>query len=549
MKELWRLILLFSPYKIWIVGGILLSSVSVLANITLMAVSGWFIAAMAIAGLFGAVINYFTPAAIIRACAILRIGGRYSQRLVTHEATFRILAHLRRWLYERLEPFAPAVLGKKRSGDILSRLRGDIDVLERFYLSFLVPVCVGLLVGVAVVFVSYLYHPFCAAIIGGAMIPGGAFLPFAAFWAGRKPEEVAVDINAQISADLAAGLQGMGEILIYDESRRYHEMDDKQYKDLEKQHSFISLLDCAAENAGAFLFNVAALGMLFAGAYLAQEEVISFPDVAMLTLLTLASYEAVQPLVLAGRSLGGVIRAARRVFEIAGHNGDIVRGDEQSGFKDCYKPFSLVFEGVDFGYDPASLLFDKFDFEIRAGQKIMLVGPSGAGKSSLLNLALRFWKPQGGNIILNGQNLADYEEEELRNNFSVVTQNPYIFADSLRRNLLVANSDASSEMLEDVCERAGLSEMIAGLADGYDTYLGENGRKLSGGQVKRLALARALLKDAPCLILDEVGEGLDYEMERDILERVINNSGDAAIIYITHRHGVGDMFDEVFCLS
>ena len=436
MSELWRLLKLFSSYKLWIIGGIFVSLASVLANIALMAISGWFIAAMGIAGVTGAAINYFTPAAIIRACAIIRTGGRYVDRVVTHEATFGIIARLRRWFYNHLEPLAPAVLSKERSGDVFSRLRGDIDVLERFYLNFLVPAVVGLLASVVITVVAYSYHPACAAITGIMLSVAGFFLPFIAYRLGKGAEEIVVDSDAQMRGELAYRLQGIGELLVYDVAGRYCAMDEMQYRGAQKARKQLNLMDLCAQNTAILCTNVAVLLMLIVAVYLAQKEIVSFPDVVMLTLLTLASYEAVQPLIPAARSLGGVMRAARRIFDITDRNAPVK--DAGEGVLPHNMLFSLSFDDVYFGYDRDVPVFRNLSFEVKAGEKILIMGPSGVGKSSLINLILHFWEPQSGRISLYGQDLSEYRGEQLREAFSVVTQAPHLFERTLRDNLLIA---------------------------------------------------------------------------------------------------------------
>ncbi len=546
MKELWQLLKLFSPYKLWIIGGIFVSLASTLASISLLAVSGWFITAMGIAGITGAAINYFTPAAIIRACAIIRTGGRYGERLITHEATFRIIAQLRRWFYDHLEPLAPAVLSKERSGDVFSRLRGDIDVLERFYLNFLVPAGVGVLASVIITAVVYSYHPYFALIVGGMLAITGLLLPFMAYLLGKKSEETIVDLNAEIRAEMATTLQGMGELLVYDAAGQYGANDEAQYMHVQEKQNSLNLLDLFAQNAALLCANVAMLVVVILAALFALNGEIAWPNVVMLVLLTLASYEAVQSLVPATRSLGGVIRAAQRIFDITDQKATIEDGKETALPDD--RPFSFSFSKVCFGYDPSVPVIRDLSFEVEAGEKVLVIGPSGAGKSSLINLALRFWEQQSGQIALRGNDVREYKGEHVREQFSVVTQRPHLFETTLRGNLLIAKPEAGRDELDLVCERAGLSEMIDRLPKGYDTYVGENGWQLSGGEMKRLALARALLKDAPCLILDEPGEGLDYEMERDILMRVITHLDGAALIYVTHRSGVSDLFDKIITL-
>lgn len=544
MKELWRLLKLFSPYKFWLIGGVFVSLASMLANIALMGVSGWFIAAMGLAGVTGAAINYFTPASIIRACAIIRTGGRYCDRLLTHEATFRIIAVLRRWFYDHLEPLAPAILSKERSGDVLSKLMGDIDTLERFYLGFIVPAAVAFLASIIIVAFLYLYDPLLALIVGGLLAFVGGVIPVALFMLGRDVEEDIVDATGEMRAELASNLQGLGELLVYDGADQYKDKSEQIFESNQLKQDSLNIIKVIGQNIGILCANIAMVCALVIASKLSSQGQIGAPDIAMLTLFVLASFEAVMPVSNAMLSLGGVIRAAKRIFEITDKKPAITDPQEAMSIS---KDFSLSFKDVSFAYDAGSNkpVLDKMSFALKAGEKMMVVGPTGAGKSSLVNLILRFWEPQGGSVMLGGKEISCYRSDDLLKSFSVVPQNPYLFETTIRNNLLVAKADASEEEMHHVCEKAGLAEFISSLPKGLDTYVGQSGRQLSGGQVKRVALARALLKQAPCIIMDEPGEGLDYEMEREIMSRVIASLDGAALVYITHRKCVAEQMDKV----
>ena len=209
MRDLARLLRLFRPYAWWMVAGIGLSTLVTLANVGLLALSGWFIAAMALSGLGGAPIEYFTPAAAIRGLAVLRTGGRYVERLVTHEATFRLLAELRVWFYAHLEPLAPARLQSYRGGDLLSRVRADIDSLDTLYLRVVAPTAAAL---VAVVLIVGFLAPFdrsVALVDGTALLLAGVALPLLAQRLGREPGRRAVVTRSDLRSVASVTVRGL----------------------------------------------------------------------------------------------------------------------------------------------------------------------------------------------------------------------------------------------------------------------------------------------------------------------------------------------------
>jgi len=543
IRDIVRLLRVCRPYWGWLALGVFLSLISSLANVTLMAVSGWFITAMGLAGVAGASMNYFTPAAIIRACAIVRTGGRYVEQLVTHDATFHVIAGLRRWLFDRLEPLAPAVLGTKRSGDVFARMRGDLDTLERLYLGTLVPLCVGVLGGVIFVSVLALYAPLLALVAGTLMLVTGLILPIIMRISTRGHEHEQIAAQAELRAELSAGLQGMGELLVYDNANMYEqrfETISARWMGAQKA------LNQSSVFASSLVLLAASLSMGFALYYalqLFEGGALAGADVAMLSFLTLAAFDVITPLPLAVQSLDGVAMAARRIFSLTDQAPPVADPAKPITIPDSFD-FDIEFKNVTFAYSENALqpALDDVSFALAAGEKMALIGPTGAGKSTIVNLLCRFWPLQSGQVTIGGESIESFNAADLRQNFAVLPQRPYLFAASIADNLRLADPDASDEAMEEVCRAAGLHDFITAQPDGYDTFVGENGAQLSGGQIRRLALARALLKRAPCLILDEPGEGLDYDTEHDILQRVIGNLNGASLIMITHRKaGLEDM--------
>ncbi|MEJ2061471.1 MAG: thiol reductant ABC exporter subunit CydC [Gammaproteobacteria bacterium] len=547
MKTLWRLLILFRPYWRWMLLGGLLSLVTILSSIGLMAVSGWFIAAMALAGLAGVSMDYFTPAAMIRGFAIARTLGRYLERLVTHEATFRLLASLRAWFYDHLEPLAPARLQAFRSGDLLSRIRADIDTLDNFYLRILAPSVVALVVVAVVVAVLTIWSPHVALSTLILLIVAGVVLPALMHLLGRRPGERIVETEAELRTTAVDGVQGLSELLVYGAAPRQAERMGSLSRDLARDQLRMGRLQGLAVGGVGLSANLA----LWLAALLAIPLVgagsLAPPDLAMLVLLVQASFEAVMPLPQAFQLMGQTLAAARRLFELV---------DAEPAVRPPVHPlplperFDLEFQNVGLRYaeDAAPALAD-VSFQLPEGSRIAVVGPTGAGKSSLSNLLLRFWEYQQGHVLLGGQELRDFDPEMLRSRIAVVSQGTHLFNTTIRENLMLANPDADQAALEAACRAARIHDFIADQPQGYDTYVGEAGLRLSGGQARRVAIARALLKNAPLLVLDEPTEGLDARTEREVLDALQPLMAGRSVLMITHRLIGLEAFDRILVME
>ena len=533
MSTLGRLLLLYRPYGWWAAAGIGLNIVVVLANVALLALSGWFIAAMALFGLGGAPIEYFAPAAAIRGLAILRTGGRYIERLVTHEATFRLLAELRVWSYEQLEPLAPACLQDYRGGDLLSRIRADIDSLDNFYLRVLVP-ALGALVS------SLLLLGFLATISSGAALVeaiglfiAGVAAPLFAQRLGAAPGRRAVDIRSNLRADAADLVQGLGELLIDAAvDRRADEMAGssvllvaEQRRQARSGIAMASISTLAAQ-LSLWCAIVVAIPLVRAGD-------LSGPQFAMVTLFVLAGFEAIAPLPAAFQALGETLAAARRIFQIVDTTPAVADPAREVPRP---KRFDIRIKGVRMQYaDGAKWALDGVDLYVPHGGTMGIVGPSGSGKTSIFNALVRFWDYQEGEITIGGVNLRELRGETVRALFGVVAQRTHLFNASIRENLLLARPGATDSELLAALRTANLYDEVMDFSDQLETVIGENGARLSGGQARRLAVARAILKDAPILLLDEPMEGLDPVSQRAVLDGLRGLMHSKTTLIITHN--------------
>jgi ATP-binding cassette subfamily C protein CydC len=549
MIDLLRLLRLFRPYLGWLLAGIALSFVTLLANVALMALSGWFITAMAIAGAAGASMNYFTPAALIRAAAIVRTAGRYAERLCTHEATFRLLAELRVWFYRKLEPLAPAGLEAYRSGDLLSRIRADIDTLDGVYLRLIVPVAVALLAAVVFVGVLWWYHPVLALAEGALLLVAGVCVPWLVNRLGDRAGRRKVEVSAQLRAALVTDMQGMGELLVYGAAAPHAARLRSLSRELARRQQTLSSLSGVSQGALGLCASLAMWAMLALAVPMVSAQTLAPPELTLLALFALASFEAVMPLPPALQMLGESLAAARRIFGLADSRPAVIEPVEPLPLP---QRFTLSFRNVSFRYGAGTpLVLADVSLDLAPGRKLAVAGATGCGKSTLAGLLLRFREPGGGSLLLNGRPVQRYSGEALRGRIAALSQQTHLFNTSIRDNLLLACPDADQQAIEAVCRVALIHDFITAQPEGYETRTGETGVRLSGGQARRVAIARTLLKSAPLLILDEPTEGVDPEMARQIMANIVARVEDRqqSLLLITHRLQGLECMDEILVMA
>ncbi|MEJ2691509.1 MAG: thiol reductant ABC exporter subunit CydC [Candidatus Thiodiazotropha sp.] len=546
MNPLLRLLRIIRPVWGWLLLGGLIAFATLLSNVILMAISGWFIAAMALAGVAGASMNYFTPAAAIRACAIARTAGRYGERLVTHAATLRLLSTLRSWFYERLEPLAPAVLERYRSGDLLSRLRADIDTLDHFYLRLLLPTLVALAASLVFVLFLFWFSPRLALIEAALLGLAGVILPMVLHRRAAPAGERINSLSSDLRANLVNDLQGMGELLIDGADARHADHLDRLSRQLSQAQTRMSQLDGIAQGAVGFCANLAMWLITLSAIPMLRAGELPPAHLAMLALFSLASFEAIAPLPAAFRGLGETLAAARRIFGLIDSPPAV---EEPISPSQVNGDLTLSLRQVCFTYPGSdSPLLHNLNLTLPPGGKLALIGPSGSGKTTLLQLILKFRAPDRGAINLGGVPYGSIAGEHLRDQMSVATQYNHLFNASIRDNLLLAAPEADQNAIESACRQAMIHDFIATQPEGYETQVGELGLRLSGGQVRRLAIARALLKDSPILILDEPTEGLDPHTEQAMMANILKWSENRSLLLVTHRvHDLAQM-DQILLL-
>lgn len=539
-----RLVRLAWPYRWWMALSVLLGFATVGSAIGLMATAAWIIARAALHPSI-AVLNVAIVG--VRFFGIARGVLRYLERVVSHQTTFRLLSRMRVWLYERIEPLAPARLSDYHSGDLLSRISADIDTLENFYVRVLAPPAVAVLVTLMMaIFFGVIDLRLALALVAYLAVTGIG-VPLLTRRLGRSAGQSLVATRGELNAALLDGVQGLADLAAYGQQTRQIERVRALSERIHREQMHMARIGGLDAALGALLTGLAVITVLALAIPLVGEGRLGGVMLAVLALATISSFEAVLALPQAFQHLESNLAAARRLFDLVDASPAVVDPpDPLPAPERC----DLVVRDLRFRYapgDPPAL--DGVSFTLPQGGKLAIVGASGAGKSTLVNLLMRFWDYDEGSITLGGQELRCMRQDDVRAQFAVVRQDTHLFSGTIRDNLLLARPDASEQDLIAAAQQAQLDTFIRSLPQGYDTWIGEQGLALSGGERQRLAIARAVLKNAPILVLDEATANLDAVTEQAVMAAITHAMRDRTTLMITHRLVRLEDVDEILVLA
>jgi ATP-binding cassette subfamily C protein CydC len=480
----------------------------------------------------------------VRFFGLARPLTRYLDRLASHDLALRVLGRVRVRVYGQIEPLAPAGLEGYRDGDLLARMVADVDALQNLHLRAVGPPLVALLAGVVAVGVAAAFLPAAGLVLAAGLVAGGVAVPALAGWLGRRGGRRQAAERGDLSAELVEVLRAAPELVAYGSASaaqaRVRAADGALVR-LARRDAFVGGL---ADGAGLAVVGATVAGVLAVAVHASAEGGLDRVLIAMLALLALASFEAVQPLAAAARELSVTLAAGRRVLDLADGEAAIV--DPVAPAPAPSWPFAVALEDVRARYAPGERpALDGVSLRLEPGCRVALVGPSGAGKTTVVNLLLRFLDPEAGRVTLAGRDLREYRQEDVRRAIAVAGQDSHLFSASIRENVCLARPGASDGEIERALRRARLWPWVAGLPDGLDTAVGEEGRELSGGQRQRLVLARALLVDAPVLVLDEPTAHLDPSTARALVDDVFAAAAGRSVLLITHRLEGLELVDEI----
>lgn len=541
MRELFRILAVARGQWPWMAAGMLLAVLVIAANALLMAVSGWFIASMAVAGTTGAAFNYFFPSAAIRGLAILRTVGRYLERLATHEAGFRVLALLRVWLFRRLEPLAPATLERLGGGDVAGRLRADVDALESLYLRIMLPLAAG---GVAILaataFVA-IWSTSAAGVLFLALLAAGVGLPLVARRLAEEPGRRSAELAGSLRETVTEGLQGGDELILLGATERQASLVDDLSRRLVVEQERLAAGGGITLAGGIACGGVGVAAVLAIASFQVAAGELGGPLLVMLLLFAAAAFESAGGMPAALQHLPAARESVRRILELADSPPPV---PEPAVPAPLPASAGIAFRNVSFSHAPSLPVLRDFNLDVPAGGRVALMGPSGSGKSTVADILLRF-RDYGGSVTLGGVELRDLGGEAIRGLIAVVPQQPHLFNGTIRENILLGNPAAEEEQVRRAVRDAALAEWVDGLPLGLDTPVGEGGSAVSGGEARRIALARALLKDAPVFLLDEPTEGLDWTTEQRVIAALANRIGGKTVLIISHRPACGALAERV----
>lgn len=532
-------IALYKHYFWQIVIGLSLSILTLFASVFLLSLSGWFLASTAVVGVAGLyTFNYMLPAAGVRAAAITRTASRYVERLVDHNTTFKILAYLRTLAFRKILPLSANQLAQYQKADLLNRFIVDIDALDHLYLKLFSPI-VTALVMILLLFVglSYINLPI-ALIITIVLTITLLAIPVIFYHAGKQLGETLAKQQSEYRALLINYLQGQAELTLFNAQHRYRTKLDKLESDWlfhqQRQSTLMALSSALVVLIAGFL----TLLVL----WLITQYTLS-PLVALFVFVCLASSEILAPIPGAFIFLGQVLTSATRTTTLFNQTPDI-KFIEQGKTIDL-SIAKLQFDDISFSYpnQPFAIL-SHFSLTINSGQHVGLIGKTGCGKSTLLNLVTRTWEANSGKILINDIPVDQLDEATLRQTIAVVPQVITIFSDTLKQNLLIGNRQASDQQLIDVLHQVELSKLLA-TDQGLNLPLGQGGRALSGGEIRRIGIARALLHNSPLILMDEPTESLDQQTEQQIIKLIKQICKNKTLLMVTHRLTDSPLFDRV----
>ena len=540
MKTFFRLIALVKPYFWWMALAALIGFATTGSGIGLLMTSAYIIAK---AALQPPMVTLQLGIAGVRFFGLARGVFRYAERLISHNITFKILAKLRLWFYDAIEPLAPARLMHFKSGDLLQRVVDDIQSLENIYTRVIGPPLTALLVAALMWSLLGVYSLQAALLILCFHTLAGIGVPLLTRQLSRGVSVGIMNRKAEQQVLALDLFQGIGELQLYGQLPAHlAAMQSAETGKLKLQRKN-AIIEGLHESLTGLLMNGALIAILWALIPSISTGAVNGISLTVITLAVMASFEPFLPLPSTLKHLEADQHAGERLFEILDAKPETVAPTSPLLFP---AEHTIQVEKLSFTYPGStSKALDRLTFSVLPGEHIAIVGPSGAGKSTITSLFMRFWNSSEGSISIGGHNINLFDPEELRRNIALVSQRTYLFAETIRENLTLAGPEATDDDLKQALTAAGLGHFTAKL----DEWCGQHGMKLSGGERQRIAIARILLQSAPIMILDEATANLDGVTEREVTQTLNAISAGKTLITITHRLKAMEQYDRILVLE
>ena len=469
---------------------------------------------------------------------------RYAEQACNHFIAFKLLALIRDKVFASLRRLAPAKLEGRDKGDLISVITSDIELLEVFYAHTISPIAIAIIMSIIMTVFIGSYHWILGVVAARAFITIGVVIPMvAARMGGSRGLEYRTESGA-LSAFVLDSLRGLFELIQYDAgTRRIDEMTQRTDALLKKEGRMKSAMGTAVActNTCILFFS---LSMLTVSSILFQRGAVGFDGIMIPLIAIMSSFGPVVALANLGSTLQQTFAAGNRVLDILDESPIV---EENTTGKEV--SFSgAECEDVNFAYDNEPIL-QNISLSLPQDKIIGITGRSGSGKSTLLKLLMRFWDVDSGTVRISGENVKDIRTSSLRDLQSYVTQETYLFHDSIEANVKIAKPNATHEEVVEACKKASVHDFILTLPNGYDTNVGELGDTLSGGERQRLGIARAFLHDAPLILLDEPTSNLDSLNEAVILKSLHEQRSGKTVVLVSHRTSTMRIADATYSVE
>lgn len=529
-RPLRRSLVALRPVRGELTVATVLGALAISCAFGLLAVSGWLISR---ASEMPPVSVLAVAIVAVRAFGIGRGLFRYLERLASHDAAFRALGSVRSSVWKQLEVLAPQGVAAFRRGDLQARLVADVDSVLDLSIRVLVPVGGAVIAGGLAVAVTWWLLPAAGVVLLVALLVGATVVPWLAVaTAGRAESEVA-PVRGLLTSQVGELLSGLPDVLAFGADTAALaaiEESDRTLTSIARRSALTAGLESAASVA---LSGVAVVGALVAALSAFSDGRLSGVNIAVVVLLPLAAYESVTGLPAAATTLVRVRSSARRLVEVVDAPAPVIEPAAQTAMPEAVFPLRLHGLTARWSCGDAAVL-NGVDLVLRRGQRLAIVGPSGAGKSTLAQVLVRF-VDYGGSATLGGVELGNLASDDVRRVIGLCAQDAHLFNSTIAENLRIGRQDATGAELLGALSRVGLADFVATLPDGADTKVGENGSRLSGGQRRRIVLARSLLADPQVLVLDEPTEHLDAQTAASVMTDVLAATHERTTLVVTHR--------------
>lgn len=479
-------------------------------------------------------------AAVLIILAVLRGVLHYGEQYCNHFIAFKLLAIIRHKVFAALRKLCPAKLEGKDKGNLISIITSDIELLEVFYAHTISPIAIAIVTSMIMVFfIGSRYAPAGILALLGYLVVG-AVIPV---WNGKKGADEGMQFRSafgDLNSFILDSLRGLDETIQYNKGGERMSQIDERSRNLGQMQKELNRHEAAQGSLTNMVILLFSFWMLFFMLWKYMCGVVGFDSLLITVIAMMGSFGPVTALSSLSNNLNQTLASGERVLSLL---------EEQPQVEEVEGKETITFDGaaaehVDFSYEEEQILRD-YSLDLPKGKVVGIHGASGSGKSTLLKLLMRFWDADKGEINISGKNIKEINIGNLRNMESYVTQETYLFHDSIANNIAVGKPGATREEIMEAAKKASIHEFIMTLPRGYDTEVGELGDTLSGGEKQRIGIARAFLHDAPLLLLDEPTSNLDSLNEGIILKSLSECRKDKTVVLVSHRKSTMNVADVV----